>query len=106
MSSNLIRSAVGFDVNSLHGIYLPHPFSAVEEKDRAQIGAQDNGRTLSVRSSQLRHLLEAVWGLQGVCVFVLMIRTGCESLPFSQDFRKDGGRPDSFPQICCVWKDF
>lgn len=65
MSSNLTRSAVGFDVNSLHGIYLPHLFSAVEEKDRAQIGAQDNGRTLSVRSSQLWHLLEAVWGLWG-----------------------------------------
>ena len=93
-------------MNNLHGIYLPHPFSAVEEKDRAQIGAQDNGRTLSVRSSQLWHLLEALWVLGAGCVCVLMIRTGCESLLFSQDFRKDVARPDSFPQICCVWKDF
>lgn len=44
---------------------LLHPLSAVREEDRAQIAAQDNGRTLSVRSSQFWHLLEAVWGLWG-----------------------------------------
>lgn len=65
MSSSLTRSTAVFGVNSLHGIYLPHLFCAVGEKDRAQTGAQDNGRTLSVRSSQLRRLLEAVWGLRG-----------------------------------------
>lgn len=44
---------------------LLHPLSAVKEEDRAQIAVQDNGRTLSVRSSQFWHLLEAVWGLWG-----------------------------------------
>lgn len=44
---------------------LLRPLSAVKEEDRAQIAVQDNRRTLSVRSSQFWHLLEAVWGLWG-----------------------------------------
>lgn len=76
---------------------------AVEEKDRAQIGAKNNGRTLCEELSASAF----AWGCLGAAGRgALMIRTGCESFLFSQDFRKDGGRPDSFPQICCVWKDF
>lgn len=46
-SSDLRRSAVGSVLNSLRRICLPHPFSAVREKDSTQTGAQSKGRALA-----------------------------------------------------------
>lgn len=50
-SSDLRRSAVGSVLNSLRRICLPHPFSAVREKDSTQAGAQSKGRALAEKLS-------------------------------------------------------
>lgn len=101
-SSDLRRSAVGSVLNSLHRICLPHPFSAVKEKDSTQIGAQSSGRTLA---EELSASALARGSLGAVGRGVLMFRTGCTSLLFFPGFQKGWGwQSDSIR--CCVWKDF